>query len=204
MTERKKKCSMKQMELDMLNSEKSVNMIKGTLYAQSSSKIPTRKQSDKFSFFGTVKPKVLTGFFGSSKKAWIDDRPAPESLSEYYEQRKKIIFGVLNINDNQQEILKLILISQKKANDLIKGQTGFFFSPYQIHEWVIALKENSLEFLGKYFITPSAGTFKYLHLSLNISSSSFLSKTISDSSAFLIIIICAIPSIKTTGNVSPS
>ena len=142
MTERKKKCSMKQMELDMLNSEKSVNMIKGTLYAQSSSKIPTRKQSDKFSFFGTVKPKVLTGFFGSSKKAWIDDRPAPESLSEYYEQRKKIIFGALNINDNQQEILKLILISQKKANDLIKGQTGFFFSPYQIHEWVIALKEN--------------------------------------------------------------
>ena len=143
MTERKKKCSMRQMDLDMLNSEKNINILKGTLYAQSSNKIPTRKQSDKFSFFSSVKPKVITGFFGSSsKKAWIDDRPAPESLSEYYEQRKKIIFGELNINDNQHEILKLILISQKKANDLIKGQTGFFFSPLQIHEWVIALKEN--------------------------------------------------------------
>ena len=142
MTERKKKCSMRQMELDLLSSDKSLNIIKGTLYAQSSNKIPTRKQSDKLSFFSSVKPRVITGFFGSSKKAWIDDRPAAETLSDYYEQRKKIIFGELNINDNQQEILKLILLSQKKANDLIKGQTGFFFSPLQIHEWVIALKEN--------------------------------------------------------------
>ena len=140
----KKSVNYDKIKIDLLNSEKTLNILKNNQYAQSSTKVTTKKQSDKFSFFSSVKPKVLTSFFGlgSSKKTWIDDRPAPESLSDYYEQRKKIIFGKININDNQKEILNIILLSQKRANDLIKGQSGFFFSPLQIHEWVIALKEN--------------------------------------------------------------
>ena len=130
----KKSVNADKIKIDLLNSEKTLNILKNNHYAQSSTKVTTKKQSDKFSFFSSVKPKVLTSFFGlgSSKKTWIDDRPAPESLSDYYEQRKKIIFGEININDNQKEILNIILLSQKRANDLIKGQSGFFFSPLQI------------------------------------------------------------------------
>ena len=148
MFDRKKKCSMntervKPAEFD-LSSDKTIDTLKGDKNLQSSTRGATRKQSEKISFFSSIKPKIISNFFGIglNKKSWIDDKPAPESLSEYYEQRKKIIFGKINMEENENEILKLILLSQKNANHLIKGQAGFFFSPQQIHEWTIALKEN--------------------------------------------------------------
>ena len=148
MLDRKKKCSMntervKPAEFD-LSSDKTIDTLKGDKNLQSSTRGATRKQSEKISFFSSIKPKIISNFFGIglNKKSWIDDKPAPESLSEYYEQRKKIIFGKINMEENENEILKLILLSQKNANHLIKGQAGFFFSPQQIHEWTIALKEN--------------------------------------------------------------
>ena len=145
MIERKKKCSMnsehmKVSELDSLRSDKSLEQF-DERYSQSSTRVTSRKQS-KISFFSSVKPKIITGFFGfSTKKTWIEDKPAPESVGEYYEKRKQIIFQKLKIKENEKEILKLILMSQNKANELIKG-SGFFYLPHQIHEWSIALKEN--------------------------------------------------------------
>ena len=145
--EKKKKCSMeterlKPNEFD-LSSDKSNDLLKGdSLYSQSSTRVTTRKQSEKSTFFSSLKPKILTGFFGIGKNSCIEDKPAPESVGEYHEQRKRIIFKKINIKDNEKEILKLILMSQQKAIKLIRGKAGFFFSPKEVHEWSIALKEN--------------------------------------------------------------
>lgn len=144
MTDRKKKCSVnnqlfiKHSDIDLASNDKNSN----ESHLQSSKRIGTRKHSEKFSFFGSYKPKGSSCFFGSNKNTYIDDKPAPETLSDYYEQRKKILFGKLNMKQNEKEILKIILLSQRKANELIKGKSGFFFSPSQIHGWAIALKEN--------------------------------------------------------------
>ena len=142
---KKKKCSMdttKPSEFD-LSKDKSNDLIKGgSLYSQSSTRVESRKQSEKSIFFSSLKPKILTGFFGIGKNSCIEDKPAPESVGEYHEQRKKIIFKKINFKDNEKEVLKLILMSQKKAIKLIRGKAGFFFSPKEVHEWSIALKEN--------------------------------------------------------------
>ena len=144
MTDRKKKCSVnnqhfwKHSGLDLFSNDKSPN----DYHFQSTKRIGDRKHSEKLSFFSSYKPKISTGFFGSSKNTYIEDKPAPETLSEYYEQRKKIIFRGLDIKKNEKEMLELIFLSQKNANKLIKNESGFFFLPYQIHGWVIALKEN--------------------------------------------------------------
>ena len=145
--DRKKKCSMdtehiKPAEFD-LSSDKNNDPLKGdNVYSQSSTRVASRKPSEKSLIFSSLKPKILTGFFGIGKNSCIEDKPAPESLGDYYEIRKKIIFNEINIKDNEKEILKLILISQKKVTKLIGKKVGFFFSPMQIHEWAIGLKEN--------------------------------------------------------------
>ncbi len=145
---RKKKCSMnteriKPIEFD-LTGEKYNDIIKSNPKLSKSSKrvSSTKKPIEKFSFFGSAKPKTGTGFFGSWKTSYIDDKPSPEPLGKSYEKRKNIIFKRLNIKNDEKEILKLILESQKKANNLIKGKIGFFFYPQEIHEWTIVLKEN--------------------------------------------------------------
>ena len=73
-----------------------------------------------------------------------DDLP-PESLSEYYEERKKIIFKKLDINTNEDILLKLLKKSQLIVNDkcdsCING--GFFKSlPSNVYSLSNALKEN--------------------------------------------------------------
>ena len=148
MLDRKKKISMhteriNPVEFD-LSSDKNIDLLRSDKNPQSSTTVTTRKQSEKILFFSSVKPKIISNFFGLglNKKSWIDDKPAPENLGEYYDQRKNIIFGKINIEENENELIKLILLSQKKANKLIKNQSGFFFSPQQIHEWAISLKEN--------------------------------------------------------------
>ena len=73
-----------------------------------------------------------------------DDLP-PESLSEYYEERKKILFKKLDINDNEDILLNFLKKSQLIVNDkskkCIKG--GFFQSlPSNIFNLSNSLKEN--------------------------------------------------------------
>ena len=73
-----------------------------------------------------------------------DDLP-PESLSEYYEERKKILFKKLDINDNEDILLNFLkksqLIVNEKSNKLIKG--GFFQSHAKnIFDLSNSLKEN--------------------------------------------------------------
>ena len=138
MTDKKKKSVIadRSLALHLLSLEKN-NDSKNDVTSLSNSKSST----DGSSFF--VPTKSRTSSVGPSRnQTYIDDRPSPEPLSSYYEKRKKIIFGKININQNEKEILKLILDSQNKANDLIKGKKGFFCSPKTIHGWVIALKEN--------------------------------------------------------------
>ena len=102
----------------------------------------------KSSYFGSANPRRVSGFFGpikTTKKAWIDDRPAGEGLGEFYEIRKKIIFGKINIINNEKEFIKFILDSQKKANDIIQKES-LFFTPRDVYDWTIALKENIANF----------------------------------------------------------
>ena len=103
MLDRKKKISMhteriKPVEFD-LSSDKNIDLLRSDKNPQSSTTVTTRKQSEKILFFSSVKPKIISNFFGLglNKKSWIDDKPAPETLGEYYDQRKNIIFGKINI-----------------------------------------------------------------------------------------------------------
>jgi len=141
MNDRRKKCSMnaqliRPSEFYLINSDKTLNTYKNELInanIQSSIRVATRKKSEKINIDSSISTR---------EKSWIDDRPSPEDLSIFYNLRKKIIFGLLNIKENEKEILKLIYDSQKNANDIKKGQSGFFLSPHQIYKLVIALKEN--------------------------------------------------------------
>ena len=125
-------------DFELINSDKTLDTYKNELSnisAQSSTRVTTRKKSEKIIL--SSKPKLF-----SSSNSCIEDRPSPEKPSSYYELRKKIIFGLLNIKEHEKEILQLIFKSQKNTNDVKKDKLGFFLSPLQIHELVIALKEN--------------------------------------------------------------
>ena len=129
----------------LLSSDKKLDLSKSVQNTQTSTLSTSTKTSEGTGFFSSYKPKSSSkgGFFGSSKSdSYISDRPAPESLSKYYDQRKNIIFGKINIKDNEKKILKLILESQNNANNLIKGKDPFFCCPNEIHQWIISLKEN--------------------------------------------------------------
>ena len=129
----------------LLSSEKKLDIGKSVQNTQTSTLSTSTKTSEGTGFFSSYKPKTSSkgGFFSSSKNdSYISDRPAPESLSKYYDQRKNIIFGKVNIKDHEKKILKLILDSQNNANNLIKGKDPFFCCPNDIHQWMISLKEN--------------------------------------------------------------
>ena len=104
----------------------------------------SKLNTESSSFFGSNRPRSSSGggFFGSQRKFYVDDRPPPETLSDYYEERKKIIFGEINIKDNEKEILKLILDSQKNANKIKKVKNGFFCTTKIILGWVKLIKGN--------------------------------------------------------------
>ena len=73
-----------------------------------------------------------------------DDLP-PESLTEYHETRKKIIFRVLTITKNEEYILNIIKKSQSIVNQrTYTCSTGGFFQtlPMHIFNLSISLKEN--------------------------------------------------------------
>ena len=77
-----------------------------------------------------------------------DDLP-PESVTEYYEDRKKIIFKKLTISKNEEYILSIVKKSQLKVNaktiDSMKG--GFFQSlPSNAYDLSVMFKENIANF----------------------------------------------------------
>ena len=115
----------------------------------------------KSSFFGPPAAKRSSGFFGPSKgqHTWIDDRPDGEPLSEFYEIRKKIIFKRINVIHNENEFAKFILDSQTKANNTIK-QEGLFFTPRDVFDWAVTLKEN----ISNYFLV----IYSYLNAKKNL------------------------------------
>ena len=129
----------------LLSNVKKLDIAKSVQNTQTSTLSTSTKNSEGTGFFGSYKPKTSSkgGFWNTSKNdSCISDRPASESLSKYYDQRKNIIFGKINIKDNEKKILKLILDSQNNANNLIKGKDPFFCCPNDIHQWIISLKEN--------------------------------------------------------------
>ena len=75
---------------------------------QVTSSTNSKLNTESSSFFGSYKPRDSSegSFFGVQRKSYVDDRPSPEGLTDYYEDRKRIIFGKINIKDNEKEILK--------------------------------------------------------------------------------------------------
>ena len=110
-----------------LSSAKNIETYKYNINNPVTSSTNSKLNTESSSFFGSYKPRGSgEGFFGSQRKSYVDDRPSPESPSDYYAERKKIIFGEINIKDNEKEILKLILDSQNNSNKLIKGKKRIF------------------------------------------------------------------------------
>ncbi len=77
----------------------------------------------------TAKASVFVGNSNSSLSKTQDIVVKPEPLGEYYENRKKLIFGKVNILEEQSFLSQFLLKSQKKINkehnQLIKH--SFFF-----------------------------------------------------------------------------
>ena len=76
----------------------------------------------------------------------IDNEP----LGSYYEDRKKILFGYIDINKEEFYISQFLLNSQKKLNnEYLKVTTGssFFYDvPKAIHKFTLCMKENISNF----------------------------------------------------------
>ena len=95
----------------------------------------------KSSFFSGV-----SGFF--SKSPEIDLKKEP--LGNYYQDRKKILFGNIDINKEEYYISQFLLKSQKKINsEHLKMSTGssFFFDvPQKVYNFTLGMKENISNF----------------------------------------------------------
>ena len=91
----------------------------------------------------------MASFFGPIKKGQAppirkDDLP-PESLSDYYEERKKIIFKKMSISNDETVLLNFLKKSQLIVNDKYKKckKGGFFQSlPANIYDLSNSVKEN--------------------------------------------------------------
>jgi len=84
-------------------------------------------------------------FFSKNSKQTGKDEIPPEPLTEFYEDRKKIIFKKLTIAKNEEYILSLVKKKQKKVNELTPNyvKDGFFLSvPEKIYGFSLDLKEN--------------------------------------------------------------
>jgi len=75
-----------------------------------------------------------------------------EPLGSYYEERKKILFGDIDVNKEQFYISQFLLNSQKKINNeyskMIKTSGSSFFSdvPQKTHNFTLGVKENIANF----------------------------------------------------------
>ena len=113
---------------------------------------PSPKPSKNSSIFGGG-----TGFF--SKTPEIDFKNEPLGL--FYESRKKIILGKINILEDEYFISQFLLKSQTKINEefikMTSGSAFFFDVPQKVYEFCLKVKENLCNF---YLII-------YLYLKLN-------------------------------------
>ena len=66
----------------------------------------------------------------------------PESLSKYYEERKKIIFYKKDVKSNENLYLNLLKQSQLVVNEKFSNCLKFFTIPEDIYNLSVALKEN--------------------------------------------------------------
>ena len=73
-----------------------------------------------------------------------------EPLGNYYEERKKILFGYVDINKEEFYISQFLLNSQKKLNSehlkMTTGSSFFYDVPKAIHKFTLSLKENISNF----------------------------------------------------------
>ena len=88
-----------------------------------------------------------TGFFSKSPNIDLSKEP----LGEYYESRKKIIFGNINIIKDEYFISQFLLNSQKKLNNeynkMTSSKSAFFFDvPHKIYPLCLTIKENISNF----------------------------------------------------------
>ena len=86
----------------------------------------------------------------------------PESLSDYYEERKRIIFNILDINNNEKSLLNCLKTSQtivnEKYNKCAKG--GFFSNlPKNIYELSNSIKENIANYSLIFTLYFNAGEY---------------------------------------------
>ena len=99
------------------------------------------KPGTKSSFLGGG-----SGFFSKSSEVNIKKEP----LGSFYEERKKIIFGKININKEQYYICQFLLNSQKKINNeftkMSSGSSFFFDVPQKVYNFTLGLKENVANF----------------------------------------------------------
>ena len=99
---------------------------------------PASNNTSKFSFFN----------LGSAISTDLKKEP----LGAYYEERKKILFGDIDVNKEQFYISQFLLNSQKKINGeyskMIKSSGSSFFSdtPQKAHNFTLGVKENIANF----------------------------------------------------------
>ena len=92
---------------------------------------------------------MMAKILGLNSKCWAssakkDDLP-PESLSSYYEERKKIIFKKMSISNDENELLKFLKQSQLIVNEkYLKIKGGGFFQSLPVNHFELSnsIKEN--------------------------------------------------------------
>ena len=99
---------------------------------------PASNNTSKVSFFSSVSPIPTENL----KK---------EPLGVYYEERKKILFGEIDVNKEQFYISQFLLNSQKKINTeylkMLKSGSNFFTDvPQKTHNFTLGVKENIANF----------------------------------------------------------
>ena len=100
----------------------------------------------------STKPSTTSLFSGGSgffsKSSDIDTKNEPLGL--YYESRKKIILGKINILEDESFISQFLLKSQKKINEefikMTSGSAFFFDVPQKVYTFCLGLKENLANF----------------------------------------------------------
>ena len=110
----------------------------------------------KESIFSTktnTSTKSSSNFAGRGSALFLKSAPVDitkEPLGIYYEDRKKIIFGKINLIEEEFFVSQFLLNSQKKINNeyiKIASSSGFFSDvPQNAYTFTLAVKENILNF----------------------------------------------------------
>ena len=102
----------------------------------------------------TTSKTSVSSFFGGGSGFFAKSSPidtSKEPLGSFYEKRKKIIFGEINVLEDEAFISQFLLSSQKKINsDYVKiaaSVSGFFSDvPQKAYTFSLSVKENILNF----------------------------------------------------------